>query len=280
MAFCSNCGYKASNGEKFCPKCGNAIKIDQVSGREDNPKERNIYKCPNCGDQIGSFKDRCPSCGYELRHIDAADSISVFFANIDNTTSVSEKVNLIRTFPIPNTKEDIIEFMILAVSNYNETSFIKNKDDEDNLSAAWLAKIEQCYHKASFTITGGRDLEKINELYNSIKTKQADADKRQKIYVLLPWGLCFVGVLLAITRIPFVSMTGSLMLIFGIVLACIRRRNSKEQNLIEHPELIGLYENKQAKSGFASWSIGAKIGWVILNIYTLGIPAIIYSRKK
>ena len=37
---------------------------------------------------------------------------------------------------------------------------------------------------------------------------------------------------------------------------------------------------KKKKSGFSSWSGLGKFMWIILNIYTCGIPAIIYACTR
>ena len=48
----------------------------------------------------------------------------------------------------------------------------------------------------------------------------------------------------------------------------------------EYKQLEELSKQKSAKKGFSSWSFPGKVAWIILNIYTLGIPAIIYSLSR
>ena len=118
---------------------------------------------------LNSFLTNCPTCGYELRGVRTANSIQDFAKKIENCPSEKRMIELIRNFPIPNTKEDILEFMILASSNFDVKYYQKHLDEEDS-SDAWLAKIEQCYKKAKTTLNA-HDLQKVEEIYNEVKDK-------------------------------------------------------------------------------------------------------------
>lgn len=108
-----------------------------------------IHKCPNCGTGLASFVKNCPECGYELRGADGAESVSDFARRYASTTSNEKKVDLIRTFVIPNTKEDILEFAILASSNIDTSAYTRDTVVESGgvsqqeISEAWMAKFEQ-----------------------------------------------------------------------------------------------------------------------------------------
>ena len=145
MSFCVNCGNKLTEGAKFCTNCGATVTPFK---RESQTQRTTVYdgeihKCPNCGELLDAFTSRCPACGYELRGAKAAGSVQQFYFDINHATSVEQKTTLIRNFPIPNTKEDIMEFMILAASNFNADSYISEQGQEKELSEAWLAKFEQ-----------------------------------------------------------------------------------------------------------------------------------------
>lgn len=71
-----------------------------------------------------------------------------FSNNLLNTDEFGQKLEMIKTFPIPNSKEDIIEFMILASSNIGYTEQ-KNKMDEA-YEDAWVTKFMQGYQKAKW----------------------------------------------------------------------------------------------------------------------------------
>lgn len=84
---------------------------------------------------------------------------------------------MIRNFPIPNTKEDIIEFMILASSN------ILGEDERD-IYEAWLAKFEQAYQKALILFAGDPDIVRIQQIYSNcqINIDTEKSEKNRKIY--------------------------------------------------------------------------------------------------
>lgn len=173
MAFCMNCGKKLPDGAKFCLECGTKlgdINTEQTPKRETT-YEGEIHKCPKCGEVIDSFVTVCPACGYELRGSSTASAIKEFSAKLNSATTEYQKANIIRSFPIPNTKEDIFEFMILVSSNIDEHP---NKEVFD----AWIAKFEQCYEKAKLSFKQEADFVKIRAIYEKTN-KEIKAIRRK-----------------------------------------------------------------------------------------------------
>lgn len=195
MAYCSKCGHQISDGAQFCSMCGTPIPREANQRKE--AFDGTIHKCPNCGQVLGAFSTVCPSCGYELRNTQAATSLRELFTRIEEITSQSsggvkqtllERLRrdttdtddraaaLVKAFPIPNTREDLIEFIITSASNINVDAF--NELKRSNLSSsdiamsnAWLSKLEQAYQKASITLSGDITFEKIKALYDSTMKK-------------------------------------------------------------------------------------------------------------
>lgn len=145
MGYCSNCGHKVADGAKFCSNCGAAIgtTFEGTQSQRKAVYDGVIHKCPNCGEILNAFVSKCPACGYELRGTAVANAVQELYKNIQVAKSDKEVVRLIKMFPVPNSKEDILEFMVLASSNFDEEEYMAHKG-EDNISAAWLSKIEQC----------------------------------------------------------------------------------------------------------------------------------------
>lgn len=171
MPFCVNCGNKLPEGAKFCNSCGS--KVNSLNtGKRENVFDGKIHKCPRCGETLNSFTPKCPTCSHELRTVDATGSIIKFYEDLNNTTSIEQKDYLIRNFPIPNTKEDIIEFMILASSNLFG-------EDNKNIFEAWIAKFDQCYQKALLLFRNGSDFAVIQQIYNDCQEK-IDIEKERK----------------------------------------------------------------------------------------------------
>lgn len=169
MAFCCNCGNELVKGAKFCFECGAPIGDTDKSVRK-TVYSGELHKCPSCGENLDAFVSTCPSCGYELRGTSTADSIIEFSAKIDNAQTDEQRANIIRNFPIPNSKEDILEFMVLASTNIQG-------EQERMVFDAWLVKFEQSYQKAQLVITDNSVKNNIEALY--IRTqKQIKKEKK------------------------------------------------------------------------------------------------------
>ena len=176
MAFCTNCGQKMNEKDKFCANCGMAIaktKFNSQTQKETTFKGK-IYKCFNCGAVLGAFISNCPFCGSELRDVVSSEAIRTFVMKLEKAKIYQEKVSIIRNFPIPNTKEDILEFMILASSNMEGGL-------EKDLLDAWKAKIEQAYQKAYLVFKEEKEFSYVRDIYNQVYVK---LDKKQKIQIV------------------------------------------------------------------------------------------------
>lgn len=146
MAFCMNCGQQLPDGAKFCANCGTATGTVKSEGiQRKTVYDGEIHKCPNCGEILNSFVSTCPSCGYEIRNTRVSTSIREFAENVIKAETEAQKITLIRNFPIPNTKEDIYEYMILASSNLTESM-------DADVFEAWRAKFEQGFQKANYLL--------------------------------------------------------------------------------------------------------------------------------
>lgn len=160
MPFCVNCGQEIKEGTNFCTNCGTAV----VPHHKPESNERKTFydgeirKCPNCGEIIDSFVVNCPSCGYELRGSAATSSVQRLYWELNRAVTAEQKAMMIRNYPIPNSKEDIIEFMILASSNIGG-------EPDDGVFEAWIAKFEQAYQKAQISLQNDPAFTQIEEIY-------------------------------------------------------------------------------------------------------------------
>lgn len=165
MAFCSCCGKELSNGARFCASCGASVVIekpvqDGVNSRQKMVYDGKVYKCPNCGEQMDAFVATCPACGYELRGTQITSRVHELSQKLEHTDSAEKKIELIHNFYIPNTKEDIYEFCILAYSNISVSAYGAD---------VWKVKLEQAYLKARLVFDNGGEFKYIDELYRRIK---------------------------------------------------------------------------------------------------------------
>ena len=126
-----------------------------------------VHICPNCGEILKSFELVCPICGFKLRNASNSNSIKELQERLLKAKTEEQKITIIQIFPIPNTKEDIFEFMFLATSSFDASYYVTHLNEND-ISDAWLSKINQCYKKASYMFSNQEDLEKIKSMYDVV----------------------------------------------------------------------------------------------------------------
>jgi RecJ-like exonuclease len=130
------------------------------AARQPANKVGSVRKCPNCGAEIESFQARCPHCNHELNSVQVADSLQTFTRKLERAGSYGEQIEIIESFPIPNSKEDIFEFAILAVS--------KIKPEGAKTNSAWQTKLIQVNLKAQLAFGDDKaSLEKLKMILDS-----------------------------------------------------------------------------------------------------------------
>lgn len=175
MTFCNNCGKQLNVGAKFCDECGTPVL--NTEPKRETIFEGAIHKCPHCGETLKAFEIICPTCGTELRGSKSSSAIGALAEKLENAISEKQRIVIIKNFPIPNTREDILEFMLLASSNFDPSYYVTHLHEE-NISNAWLTKIEQCYLKAKLSFRDPPDFEKIESIYLKIKADCADKERK------------------------------------------------------------------------------------------------------
>ncbi len=215
MAFCVNCGKELVDGARFCAFCGTKVgtvspqtpPIPQIQPNTQRQQEYvgKVFKCPNCGEVISQSTARCPSCGYEISGKEANETVSRFSQQLmelesrrgQEKTSIGQTIanaffnpsannrgsnvdaqilSLIKSFPIPNTIEEISEFMYLAVGNIdvnlskntmlnNTPGYRQQGGVQREISDAWVAKMQQVYAKAERTFPNDPAFQQLRDIY-------------------------------------------------------------------------------------------------------------------
>lgn len=113
----------------------NNLRIEEY---EKKKKEAIGHVCPQCGKQVPPLTLVC-ECGYEFTKGKEVSSVQLFFEKINNIQLTKEEIDacnkyldpnqgmemlknkkrleIISIFPVPNAKEDIIEFLAMSLPN-------------------------------------------------------------------------------------------------------------------------------------------------------------------
>ena len=196
--FCKQCGKEIDNDASFCSFCGAKVTLRKSDSNKNARKvvfSGEVHKCPNCGEVLKAFETKCSSCGYELRGNNVgSSSIEGLIKAISNTKSINEKRELISTFYIPNTKEDIYEFFTMAISQIN----IKNP-----CSMSWCSKIEQTLIKAKLCFENTEEYNFLEEKYNEKKRRYESEKWIKRIKRIFIYTGLVILIALGITGIVF-----------------------------------------------------------------------------
>lgn len=175
---------------------------DPVAAPKSN-KLGDIKKCPACGAIVQSFSGKCGDCGYEFRDIQSDSTITKLFDALMEADNIpkeefretrlsgvmkllhdpredakrlrkheqahkdkihSRKVQIISNFPVPNSKEALLEFMSLGLAHampVKKSLFGKltAADEEHNAFApVWKAKMEQIAMKIRISMKEDKSL--------------------------------------------------------------------------------------------------------------------------
>jgi hypothetical protein len=146
--------------------------VQQTPAPKSN-KEGDLKKCPSCGAPVQSFNTKCSECSHEFRGTNANHTISGLFAAIQlvkqsdfesQGKSVSwaefefqQKIaSIISGWPIPNTKEDILEFLSQALPEATKKIAWIDRLDTDRppllYKKAWATVCNKIIMKARFSM--------------------------------------------------------------------------------------------------------------------------------
>ncbi len=175
-----------------------------ASAAPKSDKFGDVKKCPACAAIAQSFQTKCSDCGHEFSNIDANVSIQKLFLMLNacenervaQSTSITgafgalmaqgmgqgdkvteKKKSIISGFPIPNTKDDILEFLSTAIPNARQKGNFLTKASPENkshndLASTWFSKCEQIVMKARFSMKEDKKtLEEINSYAKEIGIK-------------------------------------------------------------------------------------------------------------
>jgi len=115
-------------------------------------KVGNIMKCPNCGAPYQPGTGKCPECGFVFQNVKAIPSSQKMADGIQNILGqhaslfgeigkIRKAERFIADFPIPNTKDDMLEFITSLDAK-------RKMRDSSGLQNAYKAKFNEVIKKA------------------------------------------------------------------------------------------------------------------------------------
>lgn len=174
-------------------------------------KYGDVRKCPACGAIVPSMAAKCPECGYEFTNVEANSSTRLLMqkideiqaqyaeltANVDNKDEstirtrgyqVKRQLNdrtaqLIQNFPIPNTREDLIEFLTLCIGNSKADSIML--DGNDPVTPAWRKKLQQVIAKVKVALPNDQQAQELIEEYEGKRENSKKKGKKNAIGIVV-----------------------------------------------------------------------------------------------
>ena len=149
-----------------------------------------VKKCPNCGEPVEPMAVKCSACGYEFRNVEALKSSQRLAEKLEAINEAyrgkkieqnmgfgmkqdvtifevgREQVTAIKSFPVPTTKEDLLDFAISMQSKWNSSTL---SDRLAGLESAYKAKYDECVNKAQILFPNDPMFQGVFEQYQADK---------------------------------------------------------------------------------------------------------------
>ncbi len=150
---------------------------------ENNIKYGNVNKCPQCGAPVEPMAVKCSMCGYEFRNVEALRSSQILAEKLEAVNAAyrdkkenmfenrayniqSEQATIIRNFPVPTTKEDLLDFCINMRARWNTVTYA-----EGGLRAPFKSKYDECISKCKLLFPNDPMFQGVFEQYEKDKKK-------------------------------------------------------------------------------------------------------------
>ena len=138
-------------------------KVEKSAPKSD--KYGSVRKCPACGAIVGAFVGVCEECGYEFSNIEATISYRKFHEALAQEEDVEKQLKIIETFPIPNAKADLLEFLTVLKPRILDAS------DSGWYTDAYLKKYSECIEKARVMFPNDKLLRPFIAEFEELKSR-------------------------------------------------------------------------------------------------------------
>jgi len=200
-------------------------KLHQLEANKPKQKEKvgNINTCPACGATAKAMELSCSDCGHVFTNVKANSTLQKMFEELQkielsesNKTSDSffdkldtsgqkkrldiatRQSSLISSFPIPNSEEDLLELISMAVAESTKSTNddgISTHDGSDIIKKAWITKGEQALIKAKLLFRDDANtMLFLNDCQNRIDSARKSENRKIKpIVKLLAFMIILMG---------------------------------------------------------------------------------------
>lgn len=184
----------------------------------NNSKHGVVRKCPNCGAPIEAGSVKCADCGYTFVGIEANSSVtklSEMLQQIEKNSSsdmlstvimgtskrLNEMSSAITNFPVPTTKEDLLEFILFLQPKTKKPS-INSDVNQVKLYPAYKSKYDECVNKAKLFFAD-------DPQFKPLFAQAADSKKFRwrNMSMLQKMGICYGAVLLLVGIILLICLS-------------------------------------------------------------------------
>lgn len=136
-----------------------------------NSKYGDVIKCPQCGTVVDAGSGKCSECGYAFRNVGVVSSrmefVEIlrkveaedysykkknFFSRLDEDEPKVKldkaRAKAIDLFPVPNAKEDLLEFLVFLKPLASRNAVVAGLGEEETIKA-YKRKYKECVEKAN-----------------------------------------------------------------------------------------------------------------------------------
>lgn len=192
-----------------------------------NQKLGDVVKCPSCGAQAIGGSAVCSECGYTFSNVAATRSVERLQEKLDEFNRRQEerfdkrsifhnigtarekdylfrsKMDIISTFPVPNTRADLLDFLTMLQARANSTGPQngQNRSKEEDLSYAYWLLYTNCINKAKLSFSKDKDFGPYFSMYDKElqKTKgilgYLRRNRKARLLVIIIIGFLFLTLL-------------------------------------------------------------------------------------
>lgn len=132
--------------------------------------------CPRCGASVQSMQLTCPECGFEFNNKEANASARELMKLLSECSDTEKQVSIIENYPIPNTRENLIEFITSCMGRCRISLSELSSSDKAEICMAWRRLSQQVVIKAQLM------LKDDPEVMKQVKKLEKLASKKIRVY--------------------------------------------------------------------------------------------------